>query len=113
MTDQETFNRVYNHLKKQGKPALDLWGRCSYRTEEGLMCAVGCLISDEDYRVEFEGFCLSGIIGLGWDPKGNVSLLIALQSAHDCWKKVGDEVFWSRMERIAEEFNLKIPEEVN
>lgn len=58
MTPQEIFNKVAKHLLTQnakselppGGPAL-----CTYRTPEGLSCAVGCLISDEVYNLSLEG----------------------------------------------------------
>ena len=47
-TDIEVFDRVADHLLSQGKRSTDRNG-CLYRTEDGLRCAVGCLISDEYY----------------------------------------------------------------
>lgn len=53
MNKQEIFDKVVNHLREQGEPAIDSYGRCQYRmkseTDKTLMCAAGCLISDEDY----------------------------------------------------------------
>lgn len=52
MNAQETFNKVAEHLLRQGRKALErdtpsYWGNnCRYRTPDGLACAVGCLIPD-------------------------------------------------------------------
>lgn len=54
MTNQEAFDKMVAHLRKQGKPAKQ-GNSCRYRTEGGLMCAVGCLISDAEYKRGMEG----------------------------------------------------------
>ena len=55
MTQREVFDKVKNHLLVQGARAQDGVGACQYRDDEGLMCAVGCLISDEHYSTALEG----------------------------------------------------------
>ena len=55
METQEIFDRVVQHLRQQGRPALNTKGSCSmYRADNGLMCAVGCLIKEEFYTEELE-----------------------------------------------------------
>lgn len=51
---QELFDMVAGHLLRQAKMSKNL-ARCLYRGPEGLKCAVGCLISDENYKVSLEG----------------------------------------------------------
>ena len=46
-TAQEVFTQVKNHLLKQNVKAY-ADGACVYRTPEGLMCAAGCLMSDDE-----------------------------------------------------------------
>lgn len=52
MNAQETFNKVAEHLLRQGKKAKDhaaqgpITNGWRYRTPDGLSCAVGCLIPD-------------------------------------------------------------------
>ena len=57
-TLQEIFDQVVDHLLTQGKRSIDKnigsGNGCAYRTSSGLSCAVGCLISDEEYRKSFE-----------------------------------------------------------
>lgn len=57
LTNQEIFNKVATHLIKQNKKAMKR-GVCKYQTEDGLQCAVGCLIAKEDYIPSIEGLAL-------------------------------------------------------
>ena len=58
------------HLAKQREQSKKVRGDndsyCSYRGDEGLMCAVGCLIPDEMYNVDLEG--MSAAILLEGNP---------------------------------------------
>ena len=54
MTRQEIFDKVVKHLLAQGAKSVTYREsgdqfRCLYRGPNGLMCAVGCLIPDEEY----------------------------------------------------------------
>ena len=57
---QQQFNKVYIHLITQGEKSLseaaESSNGCSYRGDNGLMCAAGCMIPDEKYTPEMEGF---------------------------------------------------------
>jgi hypothetical protein len=61
MTDQEIFDKVITHLRKQGKASENGDG-CWYRTTDGKSCAVGCLIQDSDYNESMEGLRLRGLL---------------------------------------------------
>lgn len=64
MTNQQIFDKVATHLLKQGAKSQQHTGEqptCAYRGENGMMCAVGCLIKDEDYRPAFEGYGVAAI----------------------------------------------------
>lgn len=107
LTAQEIFNTVATHLLTQMQKSL-LDGRCVYRHPDGLKCAVGCLITDEEYQSTMEGNSITTLIY--HDPMmenfkiypsllrfvDQVSLLRALQRIHDGI----DPEFW--------EENLKI-----
>jgi hypothetical protein len=88
MNQQEIFDKVVTHLRKQGQPAKNEDGECQYRTEDGLMCAVGCLIPDNLYREQFEGYLIEDLFAnniaiqsfLGVE---NENLLAELQIIHD------------------------------
>jgi len=98
-TPQQVADFVVAHLYKQGKPAMEL-GRCVYRKpiENGtcLMCAVGCLLTDEEFSPEHnrEGLgCLlrhhlQRLEGNGESTSFYVThyqLLERLQDVHDLW----------------------------
>jgi hypothetical protein len=57
MNKQEVFDKVAKHLLTQGEQAM-VDNMCKYRTEDGRMCAVGCLIADDYYNEELEGISL-------------------------------------------------------
>jgi hypothetical protein len=87
----ELFTRVKTHLLTQNAKSLSAGGACKYRGYEGRSCALGVLISDEAYRVDFEGEGLtknndveealeeSGVLF----NKGVFTMLHHLQSIHD------------------------------
>lgn len=100
MTLQEIYNRVRDHLLTQNKKSevlADYFGnqklQCLYRGPDGLMCAVGCLISDEFYNKKFEGQAIRWGAGsalkaleasLGQELSSDQhDLLTALQYLHD------------------------------
>ena len=55
MTQQEIFDTVLAHLRKQGKASMSGADSCRYRGPDGTACAVGCLIPDELYDPLIEG----------------------------------------------------------
>lgn len=118
MTEQQIFNRVVNHLLNQGeKSTRQKDGICAYRGKNGLQCALGCLIDDKWYSVQYEGKSIGQLVsalagneampGVDLNSEGTVDLLEALQHVHDVIP-IGQ---W-RMElaRVADEFGLRMPE---
>lgn len=107
MTQQETFEIVSRHLLTQNErsylaPPSDV---CAYRSPDGLKCAVGVLIPDEDYDERLERTsALSDIMQpllrrLGHD----IALCVSLQGIHDK-VYVGD---WRKaLIALGEEFEL-------
>lgn len=54
--------KIRDHLTKQRKQSKTMYGSCltpscAYRGDNGLMCAVGCLITDEVYTDSLESQC--------------------------------------------------------
>lgn len=54
--------KIRDHLTKQRKQSKTKYGNCltpscAYRGDGGVMCAVGCLITDEVYTDELESMC--------------------------------------------------------
>lgn len=59
-TDQAIFNFVKTRLLQQGRKSLTKIGAfpgtsCAYRGKDGTRCAVGWLITNDNYKSEFEG----------------------------------------------------------
>jgi hypothetical protein len=94
MTEQEIFDTVVRHLKKQGRLAKEvLSGDCFYRAPNGDKCAVGCLISDDEYSPEMEGNSAFSLKEAGVLPTHllpHVFFLDKLQSTHDTAKNIND-----------------------
>ena len=88
-TEQEVFDFVSAHLFKQGKPAKDdETGLCEYRNSEGLCCAVGILIPQDDYKEDMEGIGLEELTNTFGDLLPSYfskfrNTLNALQQTHD------------------------------
>jgi hypothetical protein len=86
-TEQEVFDQVAKHLLTQQKRSVtkgEEYFSCAYKNENGLSCAAGCLIADDEYHEDMEGS--------GWDvlveedvvPTENcLELIVALQDIHD------------------------------
>lgn len=83
-TAQQVFDHVARHLITQGGPAVDDNGTCMYRDPDGLQCAAGCLIGDDEYdREDMEFKTWSQLVKLDQVPTTHFALITALQSAHD------------------------------
>ena len=135
LTRQEIFTKVVTHLRKQGDKAMgrdpldpEMPAGCMYRGENGTMCAVGCLIRDEVYTSDIEGYGVCNIGGgyLGEDHEAgrayqtlanalyesgvdvyeDRSLLEALQKLHDREQTSDWELGFKA---IAEVFELELP----
>jgi len=132
MTNQEIYDKVLTHLRRQGRAAVaieDGEPSCRYRDGLGGMCAVGCLIPDEVYTPEIEG---EGVFSVGrllrgeltaerkpyvkvlWDvlkrvgiTEDQLGLLRRLQSAHDeDLNGFGMDDWEAEMSAIADDFDL-------
>ena len=87
----DVFNHVIDHLRKQGTKSLHPEGGiCAYRGRDETMCAVGCLIADDEYDPVWEGRGIDFLVGENQLPPGlkeriesNLLMLIALQILHD------------------------------
>lgn len=117
---QQIFDKVARHLFTQGRPAKDL-GTCLYRTNEGLSCAVGCLIPDESYDASFDDDSVSGtaitaavgnpkflqaLADGGVDAIKHFDLLRSLQDVHDSMDTYGTIWLRERLEGVAQNHGL-------
>lgn len=117
---QTIFDTVSNHLLTQNQTAM-IGGSCRYRGDNGLKCAVGCLISDSDYCLEIEGVIIKDTdVSFGKTLKNIllrnqidmeklevVSLLIDLQKIHDAVEPWNWKV---RLKSVAENHRLNFKE---
>ena len=114
MTNQEAFDKVVRHLRKQGKPARN-GITCQYRTTDGDKCAIGALISDEEYNAKFENKGVGAITRDYYIPslQGlDRTFLISLQGIHDIHS---NSPYWleemeSEAYQVAIVYNLTMPQ---
>jgi len=107
-TAQEVFDTVKNHLFKQGAKSakrIDFFGdTCAYRGRDGLKCAAGCLIGDDEYVASMEKNTWRDLADKGIVPNYHLGLIHKLQKIHDN----EDPVDWAiSLESLAKEFGLK------
>ena len=90
---QVVFDRVVNHLLTQNKRSVSKFEYGidnAYHSDEGLKCAIGCLINDEVYKSDIEGHSIDEVeviyslvnSGIKTDRK-IIRLLQELQRIHD------------------------------
>lgn len=105
MTNQEAFDKMVAHLRKQGAKSMQDT-LCMYRGENGMMCAVGCLIPDSEYSDDLEGIAISDMAEKPDCLEGfNPDMIDDMQTCHD---QHDVEKWEASFERIALRFNLKL-----
>jgi hypothetical protein len=85
---QALFDESYTKLAAQGCAAVNGLGHCKYRTDQGHACAVGVLLTDEEYdpQMDEENMTVTLMSDRGLLParlEPYIDLLVALQSKHD------------------------------
>lgn len=110
MTRQEAFNIMVPHLLTQRCRATRN-GICRYRGDDGTKCAVGVLITDEQYAKTMPAGSLewglkpvTKLIGMAPEDAG---FLRTVQRVHD---GVPIEDWEERLREIAADYNLTYPE---
>lgn len=117
MTAQEIFNKVIEHLLKQGFQCLDQGDVCLYRGDNGMKCAIGVLIKDKDYNPKMEGDsaslivhniqAINYILPSDMDKKEGCDFLDALQSLHDDHPFFDTLEFKAAVAQFAEDYKLE------
>lgn len=121
MNTQEMFDTVVKHLLSQKKRSmgrfasqaeeLDLMddSMCAYRGENGLKCAIGCLIPDDLYDPKMEGQVVGALFAFPGIGKYIINTYIArgLQSIHDACEP---ENWEDALRRFAKTEGLIFPE---
>lgn len=89
LTNQEIFDKVSTHLFSQGVRSIN-GTECAYRGVSGTSCAVGCLIEDDEYSKDMEGYGIDDILLTveylpfkNFDEVNSAALLGRLQWTHD------------------------------
>ena len=82
-TAQQVFDQVAAHLLKQNKTS-ETGPYCAYRSEDGLKCAAGCLIGEDEYDEDaMEGQNWLALTAKDLAPHHHEGLIHALQFIHD------------------------------
>ena len=106
----EIFKYVIDHLRRQGTQALGgFGGACTYRGHGETMCAVGALITDDEYNPIWEENGIDQLLKAQHLPPDlheclaqHEQMLVELQSFHDEWLVYEDRSFNKRSEdRVA------------
>lgn len=109
MNKQEIFNKVAQHLLSQNQKAMKD-DKCCYRNDDGLTCAVGCLIPESRYSEEIEGKVANELQDSYFRGIFDVSnieiwnLLDDLQIVHD---NVYVQNWKTALRQVAEGYNLE------
>ena len=106
---QTVFDKVVKHLLTQSRRSEGKRG-CAYHSEDGAMCAVGCLISDKAYDPKIEGLSVYHLrvqenlaeSGVPTYNKMNI-LLIYLQYIHD---KCPIDLWKTYLQNLAKQHSL-------
>lgn len=112
MTNQEMFDKAVAGLAAQGfrRSVLnegELEECCQYRGPDGMKCALGHVISDEQYNRSIEGSrAHDAIRALKLPLKENAAN--ELQDCHDEAK--GPDDMKRRLRKFADNWNLVVPE---
>lgn len=107
-TAQEVFDQVARHLLAQNAKSRSADNFCAYRGADGLKCAAGCLIADDEYQpgFDFHQGAGSGWLRLGSSmlvPTTHQTLISDLQRVHDHFEPDEWRVF---LGRVAEDYSL-------
>lgn len=90
MTAQQVFDIVATHLLTQMKRSLSFDDECMYRGSNGLKCAAGALIDDDEYSENMEHRSWQQLTRARRVPLAHLKLIQGLQCIHDN----SDPKFW-------------------
>lgn len=105
---QQIFDQVAKHMLTQMQKSTVINENgdsiCSYKNPEGLACAAGCLIADDEYSTKFENQTWDSLADWGHVPRRNSELIRFLQKIHD----KNEPVEWENLLReLANRYKLE------
>ena len=114
-TKQEIFDYIVKALFAQGEPSVssyDFGLICVYRSASGLKCAVGHIITDDQYSPEMDngdGISASRLCKIVSIPliDRNPDFMDDIQAVHDNWEKGNDIEFVDRLRQFADRHSLR------
>ena len=95
-TAQEVFDQVVKHLLTQNQACMSYHHNvytCSYKNEQGLKCAAGCFVADEEYHCMMEGKGWKSLVEMGFAPEAHHTAILSYQRFHD----EVDPKYWREM----------------
>lgn len=100
---QEIFDQVSDHLMRQGEKCFS--GTKIVYHSGNLKCALGCLISEEEFSEEWNVKPWVYLVDHGIAPPDHFDFLLGLQAIHDR----SNPIAWKlELKEIAEAYNLKL-----
>ena len=82
-TEYDVVKQVGTHLLRQNKRSENVDGVCMYRGQDGLKCAAGCLIADDEYQGRFEEESWGTLVCEMLVPESHRLIIQELQEIHD------------------------------
>ncbi len=111
------FNKIVKHLLKQNKKCeltnKNDYKMCVYRGENGMKCAIGCILPDKLYRPRhdkesYDIYRLMNNLEIRkyFGGKDNIEFLVELQGIHDSYNPKN----WKfKLKIFAKKYDLKFP----
>lgn len=103
-TLQEIFDIVSTHLLTQNARSVNDEHTCMYRGENGMKCAAGILIPDDQYAREYEFTSWDKLQAEKLVPSQFCDEIRELQKIHD---NLSPEDWPNRLKRFAIKYNLE------
>lgn len=107
-TEQQVFDHIATHLLKQKERSVSD-ETCAYRGLNSLMCAAGCLISDDEYKTVMERNPWERLVRDELVPHYHQRLIQAFQDLHD---NESPEIWPFSIIETAIDYNLEISDDV-
>ena len=104
-SQQSVFDQIATHMMTQYTKSMAANHiECMFQTKNHLICVARCLISDDEYTNEMNGFTWDELISIDLVPIAHWELIEDMQSIHDLYYVVD----WpGEMRKIAKDLGLR------